>query len=77
MTVITRRETQAIVIGSDLCVTVLEVQADHVRLAFESSDRVPAYWEETIYLDATDDESEFEDAGELEVLEPMGVFLEA
>lgn len=79
MTVITRRETQAIVIGSDLCVTVLEVQADHVRLAFESSARVPSYWEETIYLDATDDTDDEAalDDDELEVLEPMGVFLEA
>ena len=76
MTVITRRENQGIVIGSDLCVTVLEVQADHVRLAFESSARVPSYWEETIYLDAIDDEAAL-DEEELEVLEPTGVFLEA
>jgi carbon storage regulator CsrA len=76
MTVITRRENQGIVIGSDLRVTVLEVQADRVRLAFESSARVPSYWEETIYLDEID-EPAFDDANELEVLEPMGVFLEA
>ena len=79
MTVITRRENQGIVIGSDLCVTVLEVQADHVRLAFESSARVPSYWEETIYLDVIDDESALDERAhddvELEVLEP--VFLEA
>ena len=76
MTVITRRENQGIVIGSDLCVTVLEVQADYVRLAFESSARVPSYWEETIYLDAIDDEAALDEEG-IEVLEPMGVFLEA
>lgn len=75
MTVITRRENQGIVIGGDLCVTVLEVQDGHVRLAFESSSRIPSYWEETIYLDAIRDE--WDDQHGIEVGEPQAVFLEA
>jgi carbon storage regulator CsrA len=73
MTVITRCENEGIVIGRDLVVTVLEIQADQIRLGFTCPARTPSYWEETLCLAMDDDE--FDDVPRY--YEPQEVFLEA
>lgn len=51
MLVLTRKPNQAINIGDDIVVTVLEVRGDQVRLGIEAPKHVPVQREE-IYLQA-------------------------
>ena len=51
MQFISRREHEGIIIGDDIHVTVLEIREDHVRLAINSPNDTPPYWEETLYLE--------------------------
>ena len=50
MIVISRCESEAIVIGDHVRVTVLEVFEDHVRFAIETGDDLTFYREQTVYL---------------------------
>lgn len=50
MHVISRCENQALVIGDDIIVTVLNIREDHVRLAISSPHDTPSYWEQDLYL---------------------------
>jgi carbon storage regulator len=50
MQIISRSENEAIVIGNQIMVTVLEVDNDFVRLAIESPNQEPSYREEVIQL---------------------------
>lgn len=52
MQIISRRENEAIVIGNDIVVTVLEFEDDFVRLAIESPNEEPSYREEVIHLES-------------------------
>jgi carbon storage regulator CsrA len=51
---LTRQVNEGLVIGEDIHVTVLDVQADHVRLAISSPNDEPSYWEETLYWESTE-----------------------
>ena len=51
MHIISRRENEGIVIDNDIIVTVLELDADFVRLAIESPHEEPSYREEVIQLE--------------------------
>jgi len=64
---ISRRANEGIVIGDDIQVTVLNVYADHVRLAISSPHDVPSYWEQTLYVEQA------ETADLVEVREPLSV----
>ena len=59
MQVISRGVDESLMIG-DMMVTVLEVQSTHVRLGINAPDSIPTYWEETLYLDAAEEECEAE-----------------
>jgi carbon storage regulator len=50
MHVISRGVNEGLVIGDDISVTVLEVQDEFVRLGICSPNEVPAYREETVYM---------------------------
>ena len=50
MRVYTRGVEQGLVIGDNVQVNVLEVQADHVRLAIIDPDASPSYREEVLYI---------------------------
>jgi carbon storage regulator CsrA len=60
MQMITRRVNEGLVIGNDIHVTVLNICRDSVRLAIESPNNVPPYWEETLYWDPAEEESAHE-----------------
>ncbi len=64
MHILTRRVNEGVVIGESLHVTVLEVNEDHVRLAFSCPDSTPSYWEEILYVEGST-------ADELELAEQM------
>ncbi len=57
MQMITRRVNEGLVIGNDIHVTVLDICQDRVRLAISSPNNTPSYWEETLYLDAAEEET--------------------
>jgi carbon storage regulator CsrA len=44
-----RQVNEGLVIGEDIHVTVLDIRADHVRLAISSPNDQPSYWEETLF----------------------------
>ena len=46
MLVLTRKEGERVVIGSDITVTVLEVRGERVKLGFRSPAEVPIHREE-------------------------------
>ncbi|MBT4866395.1 MAG: carbon storage regulator [Planctomycetaceae bacterium] len=46
---LTRQVNEGLVIGEDIHVTVLDIRADHVRLAISSPNDQPSYWEETLF----------------------------
>ena len=46
---LTRQVNEGLVIGEDIYVTVLDIRADHVRLAISSPNDQPSYWEATLY----------------------------
>jgi sRNA-binding carbon storage regulator CsrA len=50
MIVMSCSEQDRLLIGEDVRVDVLEIHPDFVRLAISTSDPIPAYSEETIYL---------------------------
>jgi len=64
MTTITRRANEAVAIGDDVFVEVLEIEGDCVRLGIHCASRTPSYWEQTLYV-----------TGSAEA-EPVGVTLE-
>jgi carbon storage regulator CsrA len=51
---LTRQVNEGLVIGEDIHVTVLDIRADHVRLAISSPNDEPSYWEETLYWEPAD-----------------------
>ena len=52
MRIISCREDEGLVIGDDICVTVLQIQSDSVRLAISSPQLTPSYREETLFFHA-------------------------
>lgn len=56
MRVFQRGVDESLVIGDDVVVTVLEVQPDFVRLGINDPRNIPAYWEETFFLEDLDEE---------------------
>jgi carbon storage regulator CsrA len=50
MRIFSRCENEAILIGEDITVTILEIQDNFVRLAITCPRMTPAYWEETLFL---------------------------
>jgi carbon storage regulator len=58
MQMITRRVNEGLVIGGDIHVTVLDICDDCVRLAISSPKTYPPYWEQTLYLNQTQEEEE-------------------
>ena len=60
MHVFQRGVAESLVIGADVIVTVLAVDADCVRLGITDPRQTPAYREEVLYLslDATEDETD-------------------
>jgi len=49
MQVISRRANEGLVIDDNICVTVLNIRDDRVRLGISSPNDFPSYWEETLY----------------------------
>ena len=47
--IISRQENEGLVIGDDICVTVLKIRESEVRLGISSPNDDPSYWEETLY----------------------------
>lgn len=64
---ISRSANEGIVVGDNIHVTVLDVYADHVRLAISSPRDVPSYWEQTLYVQQT------ETADDVSMREPLPV----
>jgi carbon storage regulator CsrA len=60
MQFISRRESEGLVIGDDISVTVLQITHDHVRLAVSCARLTPSYWEETLFLQTADELGELE-----------------
>ena len=60
MRIISCREDEGLVIGDDICVTVLQIRNDYVRLAVSCPRLTPSYWEETLFLDAEEELSELQ-----------------
>ncbi len=58
MRVFQRGINEGLIIDDHLEIKVLEIQADHVRLAITSPHEFPSYREETIYLDDSDADSD-------------------
>jgi carbon storage regulator CsrA len=56
MKVFSRRENEGLVIGHDVSVTVLQIRSGHVRLAISCPRLTPAYWEETLFWSAEEEE---------------------
>lgn len=50
MHVISRRETESIVIDNRITVTIKEINENSVLIAIESPDEEPSYREEVLYL---------------------------
>jgi carbon storage regulator CsrA len=50
----------SLMIGRDTVVTVLEIQSNSVRLGINDPNAIPSYWEETLYLENDDGESDAE-----------------
>jgi carbon storage regulator CsrA len=50
-----RGVNESLVIGHDVVVTVLEINASWIRLSIEDPRSAPSYREETLYMDAGDD----------------------
>lgn len=55
MRVFDRRVNQALVINEDVCVTVLEVQEEFVRIGIRCAGHEPAYREEVLFVPTTQD----------------------
>lgn len=51
MRIISRRTDEALVIGDDVKITILEVHQNHVRLGCYSPRHEPQYWEQDLYCD--------------------------
>ncbi|MBW3539228.1 MAG: carbon storage regulator [Planctomycetes bacterium] len=51
---------ESVTIGDDLCVKVLEIHDDHVRLEFSSSRATPSSWEEILYVQPSEAEYELQ-----------------
>lgn len=58
MQVISREVDEAILIGDDVFVQVLEISDSYVRLGISSPDRSPSYWEQTLFTADCDHETE-------------------
>jgi carbon storage regulator CsrA len=58
MQMITRRVNEALVIGDDIHVTVLDICDGYVRLAISSPKNDPSYWEQTLYWDEACEQEE-------------------
>ncbi|WP_417393121.1 carbon storage regulator, partial [Gimesia sp.] len=55
MHIISRGANESILIGEHTIVKVLEVCEDRVKLSIETPGAEPAYWEETVYLDHSEE----------------------
>jgi len=49
MVVMSRRKNEAVVIGDNIKVTVIDIQDNMVRLGISTPDQTPSYWEKTIF----------------------------
>ena len=43
MLVVTRRVNQSITIGDDICIVVVGVDGDHVRIGIDAPQKIPVY----------------------------------
>jgi carbon storage regulator CsrA len=60
MRIISCREDEGLVIGDDICVTVLQIQSDYVRLAISCPQMTPSYREETLFFPAEEEPGELQ-----------------
>ncbi len=58
MQVYQRGLNQSLIIGHDVVVTVLDIQPHCVRISIQDPEAIPPYWEETLYLDDGDTETD-------------------
>ncbi len=65
MKVISRRENEGLVIGTDIAVTVLQIRKNHVRLAIACPRLTPSYWEETLSFS---EEADLPGSGKLQLV---------
>jgi carbon storage regulator CsrA len=56
MQVFQRGVDESLVIGHEVKVTVLEIMPSCVRLGITDPNNVPEYWEETLFVDDTENE---------------------
>lgn len=63
MKVISRRENEGLVIGGDINITVLQIRTDCVRLAISCPRLIPSYWEQTLFVQPQEEQSELELSG--------------
>ena len=63
MHIISRGANESILIGEHTVVKVLEVCEDRVKLSIEPPGAEPAYWEETVYLDQSEELESLEIGG--------------
>ena len=56
MEVISRRERQSIIIGEQTHVTVLKINADHVRLAISCPQHQPSFFEADVYVTESEED---------------------
>lgn len=54
MRIISRSVHEGLVIGDRIRVTILEINANHVRLGIETPDQAPYYREEVLYFGGDD-----------------------
>lgn len=55
MRIVSVRENEGLVIDDDICVTVLEIRTDSVRVAVCCPRLTPSYWEQTLFLPAREE----------------------
>jgi carbon storage regulator len=60
MRIISCREDEGLVIGDDICVTVLQIEGDYVRLAISCPQLTPSYREEILFLHAEEEPGELQ-----------------
>lgn len=56
MQVFQRGVQESLVIGHEVVVTVLEIMPSWVRLGITDPNSDPEYWEETLFVDASEEE---------------------
>jgi carbon storage regulator CsrA len=56
MRIVSVHENEGLVIDDDICVTVLEIRDDSVRIAVSCPRLTPSYWEQTLFLQAEEEQ---------------------